>query len=123
MKVEVSFSIGGDTKRVQRSTMRAYILKELRRKNNALFSEIVHWRGKVFPVSISWKERGFDTHDGHSVTFWVSAGVGEDHDLVSAFKLCLRIKEIIEKGLGKEAQKHKDVISKILKEYNGGGKR
>ena len=123
MKVEISFSTRGDSRKVQRSEMRAYILKELRRRDNALLSEILGWKGKVFPLSISWKERGFNVHDGHSVAFWISVGVSEDHDLPSAFKLCLRIKEVIEKGLGKEAQKHKDVISKILKEYNGGGKR
>jgi len=123
MRVEISFSIRGDARKVQRSTMRAYILKELRRRDNVLFSEILGWKGKAFPLSISWKERPFDAHDGHSVIFWISVGVSEAHDLPSAFKLCLMIKEVIERGLGKEAMKHKDTISKILKEYNGGGKR
>ena len=123
MKIEISFAVRGDVQKVQRSTMRAYILKELRRRDNVLLSEILGWKGKIYPISISWKERPFDAHDGHSVTFWISVGVSEAHDLPSAFKLCLRIKEVIERGLGKEAQKHKEYLSKILKGYNGGEKR
>ena len=123
MKIEISFNIRGDVQKVKRCIKRAYIAKELRRRDNVLFSEILGWRGKVFPISISWKERPFDAHDGHSVAFWISIGVSEDHDLPSAFKLAIKVKEIIEKGLGKEARKHKDTISKILKEYNGGEKR
>ena len=119
MKIEISFAVRGDVQKVQRSEMRAYILKELRRRDNVLFSEILGWKGKAFPISISWKERGFDAHDGHCTTFWISIGVSEDHDLPSAFKLAIKVKDVIEKGLGKEAIKHKDVISKILKEYNG----
>ena len=123
MKIEISFSVQGDTRRVERSMRRAYLVKELRRKNNTIFNEILGWKGKIYPISISWKERPFDAHDGHSAIFWISIGVSEDHDLPSAFKLAIKVKDVIEKGLGKEAQKHKDTISKILKEYNGGGKR
>ena len=123
MKIEISFSVRGDVKKVERCIKRAYLVKELRRRDNALFSEIVRWRGKVFPVSISWKERPFGAHDGRCTTFWISIRVSEDHDLPSAFKLAIKVKDVIEKGLGKEARKHKDTISKILKEYNGGGKR
>jgi len=117
MKIEIDFSVRGDVKKVERSTMRAYILKELRRRNNTLFNEILQWKGKSFPISISWKEREFDTHDGHSATFWISARVSEDHDLSNAFALILKIKQIIKNGLGKEAVKYKEEIEKILKEY------
>jgi len=121
MKIEVSFTIRGDAGRVERSIKRAYIAKELRRKNTGLFSEIIHWKGEVFPVAISWKEH--QTSKGHGASFWVAVEVKEDRDLTSAFKMALRIKKAIEKGLGKEAQKHKDVIYALLKGYNGGRKK
>ena len=117
MKIEVNFSVRGDTRRVERSMMRAYIIKELGRKNTDLFSEIIHWKGEVFPVAICWKEH--QTSKGHGASFWVAVEVKEDRDLTSAFKMALRIKKAIEKGLGEEARKHKEYLSKILKEYNG----
>jgi len=121
MKVEIDFSVRGDVRKVERSTMRAYILKELKRRDNNIFSEILQWKGKIYPVSISWKEH--ETNNGRGASFWVSVTVKESEDLTSAFKMALRVKEVVEKGLGKEAMKYKDTISKLLKGYNGRKKK
>ena len=121
MKIEVSFSVRGDVRRVERSMMRAYILKEIRKRNVALFSEIIRWRGEVFPVAISWKEH--ETNNGRGASFWVSVIVKEDRDLTSAFRMVLGVKEAIEKGLGEDARKYKEEIEKILREYNGGKRK
>jgi len=111
MKVEISFSIRGNVRKVERSTMRAYILKELRRRNSDLFGEIIKWGGEAFPVFISWKEH--ETNNGRGASFWVSVSVKENKDLPNGFRLALKVKEVIEKGLGKEAMNSK--LRKSLK--------